>query len=135
MMISKEIDFENIEWKQTPYKGIFVSPIDKEDDPSNSKIPKLTAHAVRIDPECEIGLHYHDREDDWTEFIILPKGGNVEVADTVNQEFFSGPKPVYVRVNSRETYRIKNRDSRKPVFLISIMKPGFTEYEEIKNNL
>jgi len=135
-MISKEIDFENIIFGQSPYKGIFVSCLDEERFPrNNSRIPKVTAHVVRIDPKCEISLHYHDREENWTEFIIFPLGGNFELFTPKNSSIFSGSKPVYARVNSREVYGIRNRDSHEPLYLISIMKPGFIGFEEIKNNL
>ena len=134
-MISKQIDFENIEWKITPYEGVYVSCLDREENPNNSKISKSTTHAVKVEANHEIGLHYHEREKDWTEFIIFPQGGNIEISNKGNPRSFSGPKPVYLRVNSGETYGIRNMDNEMPLFLISIMKPGFTDYKEIKDGL
>ena len=128
-MIIKEIDFDTIVLENTPYKGVFVSSLDEERSP----IPKVTAHVVKIDPNCKIGLHYHEREENWTEFIIFPLGGNFELYGPFNSSLFSGPKPVYTRVKSKEVYGIINRDSHRPLFLLSIMKPGFIGYEEIKN--
>lgn len=128
-MIVKEIDFDSTIFENTPYEGIFISALDEE----RFSIPKITAHVVRIDPNCKIGLHYHEREDDWTEFIIFPLGGNFELYGPINPSIFSGPKPVYVRVKSKEVYGIINLDSHRPLFLLSIMKPGFIGYEEIKN--
>jgi hypothetical protein len=131
-MILKEIDFDIILFERTPYEGIFVSCIDED---RFSGIPKLTAHIVRIDPKCEIGLHYHDREEDWTEFIIFPLGGDFEIFNRKSSSVFSGSKPVYARVNSKEVYGIKNRNHNQPLFLISIIKPGFAGYKEIKSGL
>lgn len=131
-MILKEIDFDRIVFERTPYEGILISCLDEE---CFLRIPKLTAHIVRIDPKCEIGLHYHDREEDWTEFIIFPLGGNFEIFNQKSSSVFSGSKPVYARVNSKEIYGIKNRDSNQPLFLISIIKPGFIGYGEIKSGL
>ena len=129
-MIIKEIDFDNIIMEKTPYEGIYVSSLDEE----NPSIPKVTAHVVRIDPNCKIELHYHEREDDWTEIIIFPFGGNFEILIGIdNSRSFSGKKAVYARVNSKEIYGIINRDSDKPLFLLSIMKPGFLGYKEIKS--
>jgi len=128
-MISKEIDFNNITFEKTPYKGVFVSCIDEE----RLSFPEITAHAVRIDPNCKIGLHYHEREENWTEFIIFPLGGNFELYGPSNSSVFSGPNPVYVRVKSKEVYGIRNSDSHRQLFLLSIMKPGFIGYEEIKS--
>ena len=129
-MIIKEIDLENIILEKTPYEGIYVSSLDEE----QSSITKITAHVVKIDPNCTIGLHYHEREEDWTEFIIFPYGGNFELLTGINNiRSFSGKRAIYARVNSKDIYGIVNRDSDKPLFLLSIMKPGFLGYKEIKS--
>ena len=131
-MDPKEIDFGSLEWERTPYKGVFLSYIDKAVDPTSSR-STLSANVVKIDPDCEIGLHYHDREEDWTEFVVFFPSGPFEAFSGNRQRSFSGSMPVYMRVGSREAYRIKNKDPHKPLFLISIMKPGFSGYEEIKD--
>ncbi len=130
-MSSKRINFENTAWDQTPYKGVFVSCID-EYRPGDSKIPIVTAHAVRIDPLCEVGLHYHDREAGWTEVIVFPRGGNFEFCRSGRRIPYSGPESVYERINTKEVYGIINK-CQEPLFLLSIMKPGFTGYQEIRN--
>ncbi|HKZ45547.1 MAG TPA: hypothetical protein VJ343_02470 [archaeon] len=131
-MPDEKTDSGNVIWEATPYKGVFVSPIHKEDDPSNPEVPKMTIHAVRVDPGCEIPLHCHSREDNWTELIVFSPGSYLEIYGFDNQIYQEKDKPVCSVVNAGEAYGIRNL-SGMPLMLISIMEPGFSGYEEIKN--
>jgi quercetin dioxygenase-like cupin family protein len=50
------IDIEKLEWNAHPaFKGVYLKHLIKGESTGN----QLSCHLVRIDPECEIGLHNH----------------------------------------------------------------------------
>ena len=122
-----QIGFEDIEWQSTPHDGVFVSLLEEV---KGSPAPEATAHAVRLDPNCEIGLHYHQREENWTELLLFPNGGDFEFQRGDQLTKYSTLYLVYERMNPREVYGMRNK-SHLPLYFFSIMKPGFTGFQEI----
>ena len=128
-MILSSIDFESIEWQPTPSPGVYVYCI-REKRRQGEEMPRFTAHAVRVDPGHEIGLHYHNREEGWVERLVFPNGGNFEFRRGDNINHYSDPTKTHERIKPYEIYAIKNR-ADVPLYLFSIMKPGFTGFGEI----
>jgi len=120
-----EINFNKLKWEKSPYPGVYVAPIDV----TSSSI--ITTHAIKILPRRKIGLHYHRKEPDWIETIYFLFGGHFEILVSARKKIlYHTPNPVYLRINSKEKYGIINK-SDQDLLLISSMKPGFTNYDEI----
>ena len=117
-----QIDFESMPWEDTPYSRVYVSCL-KEGK-------HFSVHAVRLDAGGEIRLHYHEREDEWTEMFFFPRGGQFEFRRRDAPKEYSGPTLVCESIAPREVYGIRNTDS-SPLYFLSMMKPGFTGFGEI----
>ncbi len=52
----ENIKVENLEWHEHPiFKGVFLKHVIKGESTNN----QLSCHLVKINPNCEIGLHNH----------------------------------------------------------------------------
>jgi len=122
--------WETISWRETPYKGVFLSKIEEEFYPK-TKIPKCTVMALKIDPNCLIPRHIHKRESNWQETITLPEGGNFEILDRGGSKKVSTKHQFSKTVRAREVFGISNLDAT-PLYFYSRMEPGFTGYDEIE---
>jgi hypothetical protein len=124
-------EWETMIWEKSPLdEGVFVSKFKEESSP-NSKTPEYTIMAIKINPECTIKKHMHDREPDWTETIDLPKGGNFEISNKDGAEIILTENQYLKTVGAHEIFGIKNLSSQ-PLYFYSVMLPGFTGYDEIK---
>lgn len=126
-------EWENIPWEPTPYEGVFTRKIKEKPDPSNPNIPLLTVMAVKMEPKAKIPLHRHNRGEGWTETIVLPTGGWIEIHNGNGFEQQMRIKGLFLKtVKAGEIFGLKNMDPFKPLYFFSTMKPGFTGYKEIE---
>lgn len=125
------LDWEKIAWEPTPYRGVFIFRLDEESDSDNPKIPKYTIMALKVDPNCSIPLHKHNREPGWTETLTFPKGGNFEIKGTNGSTEISGNHEFTIVVSANQAFGLRN-ENPKPLFFFSRMEPGFTGYAEIE---
>lgn len=127
----RHIDWEQIVWEKTPYRGVFLHKVEEELNPTDPKIPKYTVMALRVDPTFSIPLHRHKREPEWTETLTFPKGGNFEIKGANGSTKISGNHEFTTVVSANQAFGLRNTDT-KPLFFYSTMKPGFTGYGEIE---
>lgn len=121
---------KKISWEKTPYRGVFLRKIKEIKDPQNPKVPKYTIMALRVKPKAIIPPHTHQREANWTETIIFPDDGHFEISDA------NGLKKITANLHSitirpNEVFGLKNINI-SDLYFVSIMRPGFTGYEEIR---
>ncbi len=126
------LDWEKLAWEQTPYQGVFLHKVEEELDPDNSAVPKYTIMALKLNSLANIPPHRHNRESGWTETIVLPHGGQFDILDS------NGSKKILTRllfsvvIHVGEVFGIRNTKISGPLYFYSIMRPGFTGYQEIE---
>lgn len=126
-----QADFEQISWEPTPYKGVFVSITDQEQDPNNLNVPKYTLMAIRVNSGSNIPLHRHNRDTDWQETITFPQGGTFTLRKSGLTEEVSTTNQTTLTIAAQEIFGLENLDT-EPLYFYSKMEPGFTGYEEIE---
>ncbi len=65
-MNGENINIENLPWNEHPtFKGVFLKHVIKGKSTNN----QLSCHLVKINPDCEIGLHNHAGKTELHEII------------------------------------------------------------------
>lgn len=123
-------DWEKLDWQKTPYSGVFLYLLDEKPNPENPAIPLSSSFALKVDPASSIPRHIHKREPEWRENLTFPGGGNFEISRVDGPEIILNV-PLTLTIKPNEAFGLKNHSSR-PLFFTSVMKPGFTGYEEIE---
>lgn len=71
------VDVESLEWNEHPaFKGVFLKHVIKGANTNNS----LSCHLVKINPDCEIGIHNHNGKTELHE--ILSGKGTCQIEQT-----------------------------------------------------
>lgn len=123
--------WEKLAWQEAPYPGVFISLLDEKSNPENPKVPLSTLMAVRVDPDCSIPLHRHNRELSWREVLTFPASSYFEIYRIGGLEQVSNTTSLTLTIGAGEAFGLKNLNLR-PLFFSSEMKPGFSGYEEIE---
>lgn len=126
------LDWEKLAWEKTPYEGVFIFLVDEKSNPSNPKVPKYTVMALKVDPNCSIPLHKHNRESEWTETLTFPKGGWLKTKNDQKPKQIKTKSPFTIIIKAGEIFGLKNTDPLQSLYFFSTMKPGFTGYAEIE---
>lgn len=125
-------DWEKIPWGETPYKDVFIHKIEEKQNPNNPTMPLYTVMALKIESGAEIPLHKHNREQDWTETIIFPNGGEFEIKSDQKFRKIRTKDLFAIVIKAGEIFGLKNADLLQPLHFLSRMEPGFTGYAEIE---
>lgn len=92
------IDIESLQWNEhSAFKGVFLKHIIKGEDTDN----KLSCHLVKIDPNCEIGIHNHAGKCELHEIV------NGEGFCTIEQSKFDYHKGVIGFIPADKNHSIK----------------------------
>lgn len=123
-------DWEKIDWRQTPYMGVFLFKLNEITDPINPDVPLFSVFALKVEPGYSIPRHIHKRETGWREQIVFSKPGDFEILRENDSQKVLGKLSV-ITIKPYEVFGLENH-GLQPLFFTSYMKPGFTGYEEIE---
>ncbi|MBI2019602.1 hypothetical protein HYS95_02980 [Candidatus Daviesbacteria bacterium] len=124
--------WEGIIWEEAPYERVFLKILREKIDPVGSSIPRFTLMALKVLPGGSIPLHLHTREAGWTETLTFPAGSQFTVLRDDSEEQIIAESRMTLTIAAEEVFGIRNDDSVRTLFFTSLMRPGFTGYEEIK---
>ena len=123
-------DWEELDWKETPYPGVFLFKLAEEINPENPDMPFFSVFALKVNPNSQIPRHLHKREPEWREQINFQEPGDFEILRANNSQRILN-ELLTITIEPYEVFGIKNHGLR-PLFLTSRMIPGFTGYDEIE---